>query len=89
MLSLIELERAASVFSDLLVGGRIERWLEPERGRIAFSIYRGGVDDKIKCIVDLDARPGGALRAAHTACHDPHVHRRDQAVGRRRSLGTP
>lgn len=57
MLSLIELERAASVFSDLLVGGRIERWLEPERGRIAFSIYRGGVDDKIKCIVDLDARP--------------------------------
>ena len=30
MLSLIELERAASVLSDSLVMGRVERWLEPE-----------------------------------------------------------
>ena len=42
MLSLGELERVASVLSDTLVGGRIERWLEPEQGRIVFSIYRRG-----------------------------------------------
>ncbi|HIK83946.1 MAG TPA: DUF814 domain-containing protein [Myxococcales bacterium] len=57
MLSLIELEAAASALSDTLVGGRVERWLEPERGRIAFSIYRRDEQDKIKCVVDLDARP--------------------------------
>jgi predicted ribosome quality control (RQC) complex YloA/Tae2 family protein len=57
MLSLVELERVASVLSDRLVGGRVERWLEPDPGRIAFSIYRRHVDVKIKCIIDLDARP--------------------------------
>ena len=57
MLSLIELERAAQTISDALVGGRVERWLEPDRGRVAFSIYRRSVDDKLKCILDLDARP--------------------------------
>ena len=56
MLSLIELEAAATALSDTLVGGRVERWLEPDRGRIAFSIYRRDERDKIKCIVDLDAR---------------------------------
>ena len=57
MLSLLELERAAEVLSDALVGGRIERWLELDRGRVAFSIYRRDEDEKIKCIIDLDARP--------------------------------
>ena len=57
MLSLVELERVASVLSDGLVGGRIERWLEPDLGRITFSIYRRDETDKIKCIIDLDARP--------------------------------
>ena len=60
MLSLVELERVASVLSDTLVGGRIERWLEPEQGRIVFSIYRRGHhdgDEKRKCVVDIDARP--------------------------------
>lgn len=57
MLSLVELERVASVLSERLVGGRVERWLEPDLGRIAFSIYRRDEDEKIKCIIDLDARP--------------------------------
>ena len=60
MLSLVELERVASVLSESLVGGRIERWLEPSPGRIAFSIYRGArgeADEKRKCVIDVDARP--------------------------------
>jgi predicted ribosome quality control (RQC) complex YloA/Tae2 family protein len=57
MLSLVELERVTIVLSDTLVGGRIERWVEPEPGRIVFSIYRRSDDDKRKCVVDLDARP--------------------------------
>ena len=57
MLSLVELERVAKVLSDKLVGGRIERWLEPSPGRIAFSIYRRDEDEKRKCIVEIDARP--------------------------------
>ena len=62
MLSLIELERVASVLSESLVGGRIERWLEPSSGRIAFSIYRHAErradgDEKRKCVIELDARP--------------------------------
>jgi predicted ribosome quality control (RQC) complex YloA/Tae2 family protein len=59
MLSLVELDRVAKILSKNLAGGRIERWLEPEPGRIAFSIYRSASGDhteKIKCIVDLDAR---------------------------------
>ncbi|MFP6654476.1 MAG: NFACT family protein [Myxococcota bacterium] len=59
MLSLVELERVAEICSTELVGGRIERWLEPEPGRISFSIYRSAFGDhaeKLKCIVDLDAR---------------------------------
>jgi predicted ribosome quality control (RQC) complex YloA/Tae2 family protein len=57
MLNLVELERVASVLSEFLVGGRIERWLEPSPGRISFSIYRREEDEKRKCIIDLDARP--------------------------------
>jgi predicted ribosome quality control (RQC) complex YloA/Tae2 family protein len=60
MLSLIELERVAAVLSELFVGGRIERWLEPEPGRIAFSIYRReGAQEKgkRKRVIDIDARP--------------------------------
>ena len=63
MLSLVELERVASVLSESLVGGRIERWLEPSPGRITFSIYRGArdgpqeADEKRKCVIDVDARP--------------------------------
>lgn len=57
MLSLIELERVARVLSDGLAGGRVERWLEPEPGRLAFSIYRRDEEGKRKCFVDLDARP--------------------------------
>ncbi len=57
MLSLVELDRVAEALSDTLVGGRIERWLEPEPGRIAFSIYRRDEDEKRKCVVELDARP--------------------------------
>ena len=57
MLSLIELERVVGVLSDSLVGGRVERWVEPEPGRIAFSIYRNADGEKRKCVIDLDARP--------------------------------
>ncbi len=57
MLSLVELERVASVLSETLVGGRIERWLEPSAGRIAFSIYRRDEHEKRKCVIDVDARP--------------------------------
>ena len=38
MLSLVELERVVGVLADSLGGGRVERWVEPEQGRIAFSI---------------------------------------------------
>ncbi len=57
MLSWVELERVALVLSESLVGGRVERWVEPAPGRIAFSIYRRDEDEKRKCIVDLDSRP--------------------------------
>jgi predicted ribosome quality control (RQC) complex YloA/Tae2 family protein len=61
MLSLVELERVADVLSESLVGGRIERWLEPSPGRITFSIYRRAdsraEDEKRKCVIDIDARP--------------------------------
>jgi predicted ribosome quality control (RQC) complex YloA/Tae2 family protein len=63
MLSLVELERVARVLSEFLVGGRVERWLEPSPGRIVVSIYRGprhdgrGADEKRKSVLDVDARP--------------------------------
>ena len=57
MLNLVELERVANVLSEFLVGGRVERWLEPSPGRISFSIYRREEDEKRKCVIDIDARP--------------------------------
>ncbi|MFK7895397.1 MAG: NFACT RNA binding domain-containing protein [Myxococcota bacterium] len=66
MLSLIELRRVAESLSENLVEGRVERWVEPDRGRLAFSIYRRGASGpdgevvKRKCVVVLDARPGVA-----------------------------
>ena len=57
MLSLIELERVAEALSDTFACGRIERWVEPERGRLAFTIYRGGEADKRKGTIIMDARP--------------------------------
>jgi len=57
MLSLVELERAAVALSETFVGGRVERWVEPERGRLAFSIYRRDEEGKRKGTIGLDARP--------------------------------
>jgi predicted ribosome quality control (RQC) complex YloA/Tae2 family protein len=39
MLSQVELERVAAVLSREAVGGVVERWVEPGRGRLAFSLY--------------------------------------------------
>jgi predicted ribosome quality control (RQC) complex YloA/Tae2 family protein len=58
MLSLLELERVAETLADLFVGGRIERWVEPERGRLALTIYRGGDESRQKGTIEIDARPG-------------------------------
>jgi predicted ribosome quality control (RQC) complex YloA/Tae2 family protein len=58
MLSQIELERATDALSEVVVGGRVERWVEPEPGRIAFSIYRRDGDERRKSVVELDARAG-------------------------------
>jgi predicted ribosome quality control (RQC) complex YloA/Tae2 family protein len=57
MLSLVELERVADVLNEELVGGRVERWIEPERGRLAFSIYQRSEDEAQKVILGIDARP--------------------------------
>jgi len=57
MLSLVELERAAVALTEAFVGGRVERWVEPERGRLAFSIYRRDEDSKNKGTIGIDARP--------------------------------
>lgn len=39
MLSQVELERVAAVLSREVVGGLVERWVEPGRGRLAFALY--------------------------------------------------
>jgi len=39
MLSQVELERVAAVLSREVVGGLVERWVEPGRGRLACSLY--------------------------------------------------
>ena len=57
MLTLVELERVATVLRDEWVGGRIDRWVEPERGRLAFAIHRGGPDGPGKATLAIDARP--------------------------------
>jgi predicted ribosome quality control (RQC) complex YloA/Tae2 family protein len=57
MLSLVELERVAAILSEHLVGGRVERWVEPGRGRLAFSLYHRSEDEAQKVVLELDARP--------------------------------
>jgi len=57
MLSLVELERVADALSSEFVGGRVERWVAPDRGRLAFSIYRRGEHEKRKATLGLDVRP--------------------------------
>jgi predicted ribosome quality control (RQC) complex YloA/Tae2 family protein len=56
MLSLVELERAAKVLNRVFVGGRVERWVEPEHGRLAFTIYRRDNDVRHKGTIGIDAR---------------------------------
>ncbi len=57
MLSLVELERVAAVLDAEFVGGRIERWVEPDRGRLAFTLYRRDETGKRKATLGIDARP--------------------------------
>ena len=57
MLSLVELERVAAALTAEFVGGRVERWVEPDRGRLAFTIYRRDEAGKRKATVGIDARP--------------------------------
>lgn len=57
MLSLVELERVAEALRLVFVGGRVERWVEPEPGRIAFTIYRRDEEGKHKGTIGIDARP--------------------------------
>lgn len=78
MLSLVELERVAHVLSNTMLGGRVERWVEPERGRLCLSIYQPALDavgrsagdensastGRKKFILHLDARP----EKAHLGC---------------------
>ena len=57
MLSLVELSRVVEALRTCCVGGRVERFVEPDRGRLAFSLYRRDDDDKQKWFLELDARP--------------------------------
>lgn len=57
MLSLIELERVAAALGEVFVGGHVERWVEPERGRLAFTIYRRDEATKRKGTIGIDTRP--------------------------------
>ncbi len=57
MLSLVELERVAEVISRSLLGSRVERWVEPERGRLAVTLYHRDVDAARKVVLSIDARP--------------------------------
>ncbi len=57
MLSLVELERVAGVLGEELVGARVGRWIEPGRGRLAFSLYRPGAEEGRKIVLEIDARP--------------------------------
>jgi len=58
MLSLVELERVGAIVSSSLVGGRVERWIEPDPGRLAFAFHRREGDVSHKRFFVLDARPG-------------------------------
>jgi predicted ribosome quality control (RQC) complex YloA/Tae2 family protein len=57
MLSLVELERVAEVISQCLLGSKVERWLEPERGRLAVTLYHREADEARKLVLGIDARP--------------------------------
>ncbi len=57
MLSLIELERVGAALAEAFAGGRVERWVEPARGRLAFTIYRRDEGVKRKGTIGIDARP--------------------------------
>ncbi len=57
MLSLVELERVAQALNDQLVGARVERWVEPARGRLAVTLYRGADREPRKLVLGIDARP--------------------------------
>lgn len=57
MLSLVELERVADTIVRRWVGGRVERWVEPEAGRVCVALYRRDGDVQRKAVLDLDARP--------------------------------
>ncbi len=57
MLSLIELERAGQALEAAFAGGRVERWVEPDRGQLAFSIYRRDERGARKATIAIDARP--------------------------------
>ncbi|MEM9175950.1 MAG: NFACT RNA binding domain-containing protein [Myxococcota bacterium] len=57
MLSQVELGRIAEALTAEFVGGRIERWVEPERGRLAFTIYRRDASGKRKATLGIDVRP--------------------------------
>ena len=65
MLSLVELSRVSEALRTCCVGGRVERFVEPGPGRLAFSLYRRDGDDKQKWFLELDARP----ELAHVALH--------------------
>ncbi len=57
MLSLVELERVAEVISGCLLGSLVERWVEPERGRLAVMLYHRDADAARKVVLGIDARP--------------------------------
>ncbi|MBK7949451.1 MAG: DUF814 domain-containing protein [Deltaproteobacteria bacterium] len=57
MLSLVELERVVRALEQRWVGGRVERWVEPDPGRICVSLYRRDGELQRKAVLDLDARP--------------------------------
>lgn len=56
MLSQVELERVAAVLSRDVVGGLVERWVEPGRGRLAFAIYVPNAAAS-KLVLEIDVRP--------------------------------
>lgn len=60
MLSLVELKRVGEALSEAFLGGRIERWVEPERGRLAFILYRRDEASRNKGTVGIDTRPESA-----------------------------
>ena len=64
MLSLVELERVAARIAAAWAGARVQRWIEPERGVLAFSLRPrrapGAESGPGKQCLQIDARPGRA-----------------------------